>query len=65
MDYNSAAKKVIEGLGGKENIVSAAHCATRLRLVIGDTRSLLKTSTVSRVFSLPQVSFRSYSAQAL
>ena len=36
MDYNSAAKKVIEGLGGKENIVSAAHCATRLRLVIGD-----------------------------
>ena len=36
MDYNSAAKKIIEGLGGKENIVSAAHCATRLRLVIGD-----------------------------
>ena len=36
MDYNKAAKKVIEGLGGRENIVSAAHCATRLRLVIGD-----------------------------
>lgn len=36
MDYNLAAKKVIEGLGGRENIVSAAHCATRLRLVIGD-----------------------------
>lgn len=36
MDYKQSAKKVIEGLGGKDNIVSAAHCATRLRLVIGD-----------------------------
>lgn len=36
MDYGRAAKKVIEGIGGKENIVSAAHCATRLRLVIAD-----------------------------
>lgn len=42
MDYNLAAKKVIEGLGGRENIVSAAHCATRLRLVIGDNEKCNK-----------------------
>lgn len=36
MDYKKAARQVYEGIGGKENIVSAAHCATRLRLVIAD-----------------------------
>lgn len=36
MDYRQAAKDVLEGIGGKDNIVSAAHCATRLRLVIAD-----------------------------
>ncbi|MBQ6481510.1 MAG: PTS transporter subunit EIIB [Anaerolineaceae bacterium] len=27
-------------LGGKENIISAAHCATRLRLVIADNSKI-------------------------
>ena len=36
MDYKAAAQQVYEKIGGRENIVSAAHCATRLRLVIGD-----------------------------
>ena len=36
MDYKASAKAVIEQIGGKDNIVSAAHCATRLRLVIAD-----------------------------
>ena len=36
MDYRSTAKEVVEKIGGRENIVSAAHCATRLRLVIAD-----------------------------
>lgn len=36
MDYNRTAKEILEKLGGKENLVSAAHCATRLRLVIAD-----------------------------
>ena len=36
MDYRSAAKEVVEKIGGRENIVSVAHCATRLRLVIAD-----------------------------
>ena len=36
MDYQKAAQEVLEAIGGKQNIVSAAHCATRLRLVIAD-----------------------------
>ncbi|MDO4473757.1 MAG: sucrose-specific PTS transporter subunit IIBC [Eubacteriales bacterium] len=36
MDYKKSAAEIIEIIGGKENIVSAAHCATRLRMVIAD-----------------------------
>lgn len=36
MNYSKTAKQIIEKIGGKNNIVSAAHCATRLRLVIAD-----------------------------
>lgn len=36
MDYGKAAKAVYEQIGGRDNIISAAHCATRLRLVIAD-----------------------------
>lgn len=36
MDYKKAARQVYDSIGGKENIISAAHCATRLRLVIAD-----------------------------
>ena len=36
MDYRKAAQGVLQNIGGKSNIVSAAHCATRLRLVIAD-----------------------------
>ena len=34
--YSKVAAEILEVLGGKENIVSAAHCATRLRLVLND-----------------------------
>lgn len=40
MDYRKSAELVIKYIGGKENIVSAAHCATRLRLVIADNAKL-------------------------
>lgn len=30
------AKQVFDAIGGKNNIVSTAHCATRLRLVVHD-----------------------------
>ncbi|MBR1740754.1 MAG: PTS transporter subunit EIIB [Lachnospiraceae bacterium] len=36
MDYGKAAREVLECIGGKDNVISAAHCATRLRLVIAD-----------------------------
>ena len=36
LDYKQAAKEALEAVGGSGNIVSAAHCATRLRLVIAD-----------------------------
>lgn len=36
MDYRKSASEVLRLIGGKDNIVSAAHCATRLRLVIAD-----------------------------
>ncbi|MDC7287227.1 glucose PTS transporter subunit IIA [Blautia schinkii] len=36
MDYRKTAQEIYENIGKKENIISAAHCATRLRLVIAD-----------------------------
>lgn len=36
MDYQKAASQVYEKIGGGSNIISAAHCATRLRLVVAD-----------------------------
>ena len=36
MDYQKTAREILNLVGGSKNIVSAAHCATRLRLVIAD-----------------------------
>ncbi|MRX54105.1 PTS sucrose transporter subunit IIBC [Bacillus sp. HMSC76G11] len=36
MNYKDTAEKIVPLLGGKENIISATHCATRLRLVLQD-----------------------------
>ncbi len=35
-DYGKIAREVIAAVGGPENIRSAAHCATRLRLIVAD-----------------------------
>ena len=35
-EHEQAAKEILAAIGGAENVVSAAHCATRLRLVIAD-----------------------------
>lgn len=40
MDYRKSAEQVLYHIGGKENIVSAAHCATRLRLVVADNAKM-------------------------
>lgn len=34
MDHKSVAQRVLKDVGGADNIVAAAHCATRLRLVL-------------------------------
>ena len=36
MDYKQVAQEIIKAIGGKDNVDSAAHCATRLRLVLKD-----------------------------
>ncbi|UNT93814.1 sucrose-specific PTS transporter subunit IIBC [Allobaculum sp. Allo2] len=36
MDYAKIAADIIENVGGKDNIISAMHCATRLRLRLKD-----------------------------
>lgn len=36
MDYRKIAEEIYETVGKKENIVSVAHCSTRLRLVLAD-----------------------------
>ena len=36
MDYSKVAEQIYDKVGKKENLISAAHCATRLRLVIAD-----------------------------
>ena len=38
MDYNKIAKEILTYLGGESNVASAAHCATRLRLVLNDDK---------------------------
>ncbi len=42
MDYNKCASEILSAIGGKENLASAAHCATRLRLVIADNSKVKK-----------------------
>lgn len=39
MDHNKVAKRIADTVG-KDNIVAAAHCATRLRLVIKDVKKI-------------------------
>ena len=43
MDYNKCAAEILDAIGGKENLASAAHCATRLRLVIADNAKVKKS----------------------
>ena len=42
MDYRKTAQDILDYVGGSKNIASAAHCATRLRLVIADNKKVSK-----------------------
>jgi len=38
MEYQALAKDILGHVGGKENIVSLVHCATRLRFKLKDSQ---------------------------
>ena len=42
MDYRKTAQDILDHVGGSKNIASAAHCETRLRLVIADNKKVSK-----------------------
>lgn len=40
MDYKKIAEEILDAIGGKENVAAAAHCATRLRMVLNDEENI-------------------------
>jgi PTS system beta-glucosides-specific IIC component len=48
MKYEKLNKAIIELVGGKENVVAAAHCVTRLRLTLNN-RDLAKTEEIKEL----------------
>lgn len=54
MDYQSLAKGIIESVGGKKNIISLVHCATRLRfkLVEPELAEIERLKTLDEVIAV-------------
>ena len=48
LDIKQITKRIIDGVGGEENIISAAHCSTRLRIVLKDD-SLIETDIITEI----------------
>ncbi len=48
MNYSLIAEEILKAIGGKENVSAAAHCATRLRLVLED-ESLVDTNILEEM----------------
>src|SRR4051812_43537801 len=46
--YVKTAQEILACMGGKDNIASAAHCATRLRLVLKD-ESLINADALENI----------------
>ncbi len=44
MDHSRVARTVLDAVGGPDNISAAAHCATRLRLVLNDQEKVDQTT---------------------
>ncbi|MBQ4418349.1 MAG: PTS transporter subunit EIIC, partial [Synergistaceae bacterium] len=42
LNYRKCAEEIVANIGGRDNIAQAAHCATRLRLVIKDNGKINK-----------------------
>ncbi len=56
--YEKIGKGILEKVGGKDNIVSMAHCATRLRLIVKN-RELISDKEVESVEGVKGVFFNS------
>ena len=50
-NYKQISENILHNIGGKENVVSAAHCATRLRLVLKDDEKI----NVKEIEEMPAV----------
>ena len=48
LDYRKCAEEISANIGGGSNVISAAHCATRLRLVIADNGPVNKQAADHR-----------------
>ena len=53
-DYNALAKSIMDNIGGEENVISLAHCVTRLRFRLkdeskADDEAISKTNGVLKV----------------
>lgn len=49
LDTKRAAQEILDAVGGSDNVVSAAHCATRLRLVIADNSKVNKDAVENAI----------------
>lgn len=62
MDYEKISKKILENIGGKENIQRVGHCATRLRVNVID-QSLVNDDELSNLDSIHGYVFDKSQAQ--
>ena len=49
MDNKQIAKEVIDALGGRENVNSVAHCATRLRVMVKDGKTKINKEKAENI----------------
>ena len=58
LDCRKRVEAIFSRLGGKDNIIRAAHCATRLCLVIADNRKIdtkaLEEMKLNDIFNIQQ-----------
>ena len=54
MDYKELAAKLIELVGGKFNVKSVVHCATRLRFTLNDDKKA-NTDAITKLKGILQV----------
>lgn len=64
MDYKATAEKILEYVGGPDNVANVSHCATRLRLILKD-ESLADDDAIRALDGIPNVAHGSGQYQVL